>query len=120
MCPDKKCVLVSFSFESNTSGNPASSTFKGDLLLSVVRSAAGKWTCTLTDGAYDVIGGWVCPQISSGTDGDFTGYLGAIDLAAKTVVAYVRKGGTADDMIAADRINVFLVLKNSRISTRRS
>jgi hypothetical protein len=115
---DKGVVMLCFSFESNTSSDPSSSTFKGDILSSVDRTAAGKWTCTLTNGAYSVIGGFVCPQ--AGTDDNYTGYLGAIDLTVPSVVVYVRKAGTADDMVAGDRVNVVLFLKKTQVTTRRS
>lgn len=117
--PDKGTVLVCVSFLANGTSAPSSSSFKGDLLSSVAWSATGKWTLTLTDGAYDILGVKASVQIG-GTDADYTAYAGAVSLSSKTVVAYVRSGGSASNANTDDRICVWLALKRTQVTTRRT
>jgi hypothetical protein len=117
--PDKGIVDVCVSFLANGTSTPASSGYLGDLLSSVAWSATGKWTITLTDGAYACHGAWASVQVG-GTDKDATAYPSTIDLSAKTVIVYARNAGSASNLDTDDRVCVFLRLKKTQVTTRRS
>jgi hypothetical protein len=118
-------VLVSCSWGTNGASDPATSSFKGDIISSVTY-ASGVYTLTLREIGYAIISAIACVQTpSDGAGGelvDLYPQIGTIDTSALTVKVKLKTGSTNTAPPASDtnsRINVILVMTQKSIDRRR-
>ena len=111
-------VRLDFSFTANGASDPATTTFRGEGVASVVHSATGKYTVTLSDGFRYVISAMATLEDTGSGDGAAAtvgtisneGSSSAISLLVFTNAA----DGTKTDY-SSRRVSLQLALKNSSV-----
>lgn len=99
---------VEFSFAPNNTSAVDQTTIKGKGVASVTRSAAGKFTCALTDSWTSLVGCW--PEVRTAQDAvDIYAQAGAFTAgttaANASIVVKLKTGSTNTDLAAdADTI----------------
>ena len=114
-------VLCPCSFATNNTSDPVASSIRGDILSSVVRNTAGKYTLTLVDMGYEIVA--AIPTVSTvGDSTDLYAQVGVTTRSAKTVVVKLKTAGTNTDLAAdADnRVSLILFLRRTSASRKRT
>lgn len=109
--PDRNVVMLALSFAPNTDTTPAAASNKG-VGFSVAYTTTGTWTITLSERYYHLLSAQATLQLASAADQELQ--IGAVDLAAKTIVVRCVSGGSASQVAANanNRVNVILYLRN--------
>lgn len=117
-------VICPFSFATNGALDPAAASNKGDILSSVVHTATGKYTCTISAIGFEIVAVTADSQ-NVGDATDMSCQVGVITRNSDgtgTIVVKTKAGATNTDF-AADantRVNVVVYLLRKSVKRHRS
>lgn len=118
---DHGCYILGFSFLGNIGASPLASTFRGDYLTSIVRTAVGRYECKVQVLGLQVICGSVMIESPSGAL--FHGCVEVITNTGTTntiVINTFNAAGAPTDVNSTDRLHAWFQIRKNATSVRRN
>lgn len=118
---DHGCYILGFSFLGNRGINPNVTTFRGDYLTSVTRTAVGRYLCEVQVLGLQIICGSVMIESPSGAL-----FHGCVELINNTgtlnqiVINTFNAAGAPLDMDITDRVHAWFQVRRNAVTVRRN